>query len=194
MQIYICIYIYISIYLCIYSSIYPYTYVHIVFCCVCEWVTSHIWMRHATITNEWWHTYGWVMCHIWMSHVIHMNESCYAYGWVTPPTLERVFLAFLAILIVASLPPKKVFCTHQFTHFLPTVVSTPWPLMYLRKYSNLCAWSLWCWHVIHTHVGGRLYFFFCLISTVIVTPTVHLGFVRIESLLCERGKRFSWAL
>jgi len=66
-------------------------------------------MRHATITIEWWHTYGWVMCHIWNSHVIHMNESCYAYGWVTPPTLERAFLAFLAIFFLLHFLPKRCF-------------------------------------------------------------------------------------
>jgi len=35
----------------------------------CEWVMSHMWMRHVT--------------HIWMSHVAHVNESCHTYEWVT---------------------------------------------------------------------------------------------------------------
>ena len=44
-------------------------------CHTYEWVTSHVWMRHATHTNETCHTYEWVMSLIWMSHVL-----CFFFG------------------------------------------------------------------------------------------------------------------
>ena len=59
------------------------TYPWLVACHIYEWVTSHIWMSHATHMNESCHTYEWVMSHIWMSHVTHMNESRHTYEWVT---------------------------------------------------------------------------------------------------------------
>ena len=42
----------------------------------CEWVVSRIWVSHIAITNASWHAYGWVMCHIWMIHATPTNESC----------------------------------------------------------------------------------------------------------------------
>ena len=51
-------------------------------CHTYEWVMAHIWMSHATHTNESCHTYEWVMSHIRMSHVIHTNESWRTYEWV----------------------------------------------------------------------------------------------------------------
>jgi len=78
-------------------------------CHACEWVMSHMWMRHDThvnvkshhtylITrrlgsrnvNESRHTCKYVMSHMWISHdvkmgsVIHVNESCHTFEWFMP--------------------------------------------------------------------------------------------------------------
>jgi len=42
--------------------------------CIYEWVTSHIWMSHATHMNESCHTYEWVTSHIWIGHDTYVNE------------------------------------------------------------------------------------------------------------------------
>jgi len=46
-----------------------------------KWVTSHVWMRHATHIDESRHKYKWFMPYIWMSHT---------WEWVMSHTYERV--------------------------------------------------------------------------------------------------------
>jgi len=44
---------------------------------------SHIWMRHVTHMNEFFHTYRRTMPQsaVWLGHVTHMNESYHQYAW-----------------------------------------------------------------------------------------------------------------
>jgi len=48
----------------------------------CDWVTSHIWMRHVTHMNGSCHTYEWVRAHICTNRATRMNVSCHTYEWV----------------------------------------------------------------------------------------------------------------
>ena len=43
----------------------------------CEYVMSHVWMRHGAHVNASCHTLECVVSHVYMHHVTHVNASCY---------------------------------------------------------------------------------------------------------------------
>jgi len=77
-----------SLYSCIY--LYRYIYIHIptpvifvprfISGQICQWVMSHIWMRHVAHMNASCRIYECVMSHIWMSHVTRVS-------WTLSPRL-----------------------------------------------------------------------------------------------------------
>jgi len=47
--------------------------------CPCEWVMSHIWMRHVTYMNDSLQTHEWVMSHTWTP--VHVCGVTHSYVW-----------------------------------------------------------------------------------------------------------------
>jgi len=135
-----------------------------------------------------------------MSHVTHTNESCHTYvvkqtayqnDWpriVNSPARAPFklpgFLWRRSSEILKTWHQERVGGRIMIPRaFGDHHRATPRALMCFWKQRNLCAWSLWSGHLTHTHVGGRIYIFFGLVSTIMVTLTVHWGFVnRIASL------------
>jgi len=163
----------------------------------CEWVMSHIQMRnvprmdeslshmwmsdvtcmneslHARMTrmNESCHTYEWFISHIWMSHVTHVTSLA--------RRREHFQGLWRSYLLLHSLR-KRWFSAHQSTRSVPTVIITVphhalWCNCENKEIYALTPYTYTRWR--------ETLFFFGLISTVMVTPTVHWGVVnRIASL------------
>jgi len=151
-----------------------------------EQVMSHL--CHFTHMTEWCHTYVMKQItseNVWLRIIYFNCEQCSS----NPLDFLVRNLENVALVARRRMNFLVVWQSYLLFHFLQKEnfwytstdslltnccrhSATQRALMYLWKQSNLSAWSLWSWHLTHTHIGGRHSFFF-FISTVMVTLTVH---------------------
>jgi len=169
------------------------------------WVMSHTWASHVTRMSR--HTYECVMSHI-RSEANNIWE-CLApkcsFNRAQRCSNSRVFNYAAAAKLGKHQQRVRKSISGFFNEFIccftpskrGALIHINWlaPCQLLSsqhhiarsdvfvKTCNVRAWSLRSWHLTHKNVEERLCFFLGLISNIMVTPTVHWGFVnKIASL------------
>ena len=111
-------------------------------CSTYEWITSHVWMRHATLLNETCHTCEWVKSLILMSHVLR-----FFFGMAAPAVLRALSTPEIVVrhvnVLYNTCEGVKLYIWHA-THMNESCHSYRWVICWASFLRHGYSWCFAC--------------------------------------------------